>query len=111
MHLAPEAAAGDEREALAALRELVGELHRDAAAERVADDGRLLVAEGEADVAQAAGERAERVVAARLRRLAVAEQVGGEDRVVAERASIVASHCAERPVIPWISRMSGPLPS
>ena len=86
MDLAAEPAAGDEREALAALRELVGELHRDAAAERVADDGRALVAERERDVAEPARKRAERVVAARLRRLAVAEQVGGEDReVVRER--------------------------
>ena len=37
VHLAAEPAAGDEHEALRALGELVGELHRDAAAERVPD--------------------------------------------------------------------------
>ena len=81
MHLAAEAAAGDEHEALDALGELVGELHRDAAAERVADDRRALVPERDEQVAHAAGERAERVVAARLGRRAVAEQVGGDHRV------------------------------
>jgi hypothetical protein len=66
VHLASEAAAGDEREALAALGELIGELHRDAAAERVTDDGGAIVTEGEEDVAHAAGVGAQRVVAARL---------------------------------------------
>ena len=79
--LAAEAAAGDEHEALAALGELVGELHRDPAAERVADDGRAVVPEREHQVAHAAGVGAERVVAARLGRLAVAEQVGREHGV------------------------------
>ena len=82
MHLAAEAAARDEHQALAALGELVGELHRDPAAERVADDRRAVVAEGDHRVADGARVGAERVVAARLRRLAVAEQVGREHRVV-----------------------------
>ena len=82
MHLAAEAAAGDEHEALAALGELVGELHRDPAAERVADDRRAVVAERDHRVAHGARVGAERVVAARLRRLAVAEQVGREHGVL-----------------------------
>src|ERR1019366_5776255 len=40
MHLAAEASAGDEDEALAALDELIRELHRDPAAERMPDDRR-----------------------------------------------------------------------
>ena len=45
--LRAEAAAGDEHEPLDHLGELVGELHRDPAAERVADERRALVAERE----------------------------------------------------------------
>ena len=60
-----ETAAGDEHEPLAALGELVGELHRDAAAERVPDDRDAVVAERGQQVADAAGVRAERVVTAR----------------------------------------------
>ena len=82
LHLAPEAAARDQHEPLAALRELVGHLHRHAAAERVADDRAAVVAERAEEVANAAGVGAERVVAARLRRFAVAEQVGRDDGVV-----------------------------
>ena len=63
-----EAAAGDQHQALDHLRELVGELQRDAAAERVADQGRPLVAERQQQVAQPAGEAAQRVVAAAGRR-------------------------------------------
>ena len=85
--LAPEAAAADEREALGALGELVGELHRDAAAERVARDADAVVAEGGDEVAQPAGVGAERVVAARLGRAPVAEEVGREDVVVAGQAA------------------------
>src|SRR5262249_53989463 len=59
----PEPAARDEHEPFAALGELVGELHRDAAAERVPDDARPLVPEGAEEIAHAAGIRAEGVVA------------------------------------------------
>ena len=81
--LGAEPAAGDEHQPLDHLRELVGELHRDPAAERVADDGRPLVAERQQQVAQAAGEGAERVVAAAGLGGAVAGQVGGDHGVVA----------------------------
>ena len=111
MHLAAEAAAGDQDEALAALGELVGELHRDAAAERVADDRRAVVAERDHRVADGARVCAERVVAARLGRLAVAQQIGREHLWSAARCSIAGSHWSERPVIPWIRTISGPSPS
>ena len=52
--LAAEAAAVHEHEPLAALGELVGELHHDAAAERVPDERRALVAERDHQVADAA---------------------------------------------------------
>ena len=111
MHLAPEAAARHEDEALAALGELVGELHRDPAAERVADDRRPVVAERDHRVADGARVGAERVVAARLGRLAVAQQVGRQHLVVAARCSIAGSHWSERPVIPWMRTISGPSPA
>ena len=55
---------------------------RHAAAERVADDRRVRVAERADQVANTARVGAERVVAARLRRVAVAEQVRRHHRVV-----------------------------
>jgi hypothetical protein len=82
MNLSPETAAVDQHEALAALGELVGELHRDPATERVADDRRALVAERDHDVADPARVGAERVVAARFGGLAVAKQIGREHLVV-----------------------------
>ena len=82
VHLAAEPAAGDEHQPFGALGELVGELHRDPAAQGVPDDRDALVAERGDDVARAAGVRSERVVPARRRRLAVAEQVGRDQREV-----------------------------
>jgi hypothetical protein len=79
VHLLAEPAAVHEHEPLAALGELVGELQRHAAAEGVADDGGPLHPQGHHEVPHAAGEGPERVVAPGLGRLAVAEQVGGED--------------------------------
>ena len=80
--LAAEPAAAHEHEALAVLGELVGELHRHAAAERVPDERRPLVPERDQQIADAARVGAQRVVAARLGRLAVAEQIGSDDREV-----------------------------
>ncbi len=80
--LAAESAAADEHEPVDEFGMLVGELHRHAAAEGVPDDGDAADVEHGEEVAQSAGERAERVVAHRLGRLAVAEQVGS-DHVVA----------------------------
>jgi hypothetical protein len=83
--LLAEAARTDEGQALHPLGELVGELHGDAATERVADDGDAVVAERVEQVAQSVRVRAEGVVAARLGRRAVPEQVGRDDvRAVAE---------------------------
>ena len=79
--LAAEPAARDQHQPLGHLRELVGQLHRDAAAERVADDRRAVVADRAHQVADAAGVGAERVVAARLGGVAVAEQVRRDHRV------------------------------
>ena len=80
--LPAEAAARDEDEAVHPVGEEVVELHRDAAAERVPDEGDPLDAEVVEQVAQGRGVRAERVVARRLGRLAVPEQVGHDDAVV-----------------------------
>ncbi len=74
-HLAPEPTAGDQHQPLGALGELVEELHRDTAAERVADDRRPLDADRRQQVADAGRVGAERVVAAGRRRVAVADQV------------------------------------
>ena len=83
MDLAPKPTRRDEHEALAPLGELVGELHRDPAAERVAHNRRAVVPEGDHRVAHGARVGAERVVAPRLGGLAVAQQVGREDLVIA----------------------------
>ncbi len=77
--LVPETTARHEHQPFAPLRELVGELHDDAAPERLADEGRALVPERHQQVAHAARERAERVVAARLLGRAVTDEIGGDD--------------------------------
>ena len=81
--LPAQPARGDEHEPLRALRELVGELHRHAAAERVPDDRHVIVPEGGEQVAHPARVGAERVVAARLSRGAVPEEVRCDHRVLA----------------------------
>ena len=86
-HLLAEAAAADEHEALRHLRELVGELHGDAAAQAVPHDGGALVAEHAEQVADAGGVGAEAVVASGLGRLAVARAGRGRSRCSARRAA------------------------
>src|SRR2546427_365534 len=81
VHLAPEAAARHQHQALAALGELIRELHGDAAAERVPDDRGARNPEHLEEIADAVRVRAERVVAARLGGAAVAEEVRGDDGV------------------------------
>lgn len=76
MHLGPEAAGRHDHQALGALGELVGELHRHATAEAVPDDGHLVDAEHGEQVAHAVGVAAHAVVGAGLVGPAVAEQVG-----------------------------------
>ena len=80
--LPPESAAGDEDEPLHALGEEVEELHRDPPTERVPDDGHPVDPEAIEQVAQGARVGAEGVVARRLVRLTVAEEVGHDDAVV-----------------------------
>jgi short-subunit dehydrogenase len=79
VHLAAEAAARDQNEALATLRELVGELHRDPATQRVPDDRPPLVSKCAEKIAHPVREGAKRVVAARLRGLTVTEEVRSDD--------------------------------
>src|SRR5438034_6040319 len=81
VHLAPEAAARDQDQTLAALGELIRELHRDAAAERVPDDRGARNPEHLEEVADAVRVRAERVVAARLGGATVPEEVRRHDGV------------------------------
>ena len=69
-------AGADEDQPIHQLRELVGELHRHAAAERVADDGDPFDVEHAEQIAHAVGVRGHRVVGARLVGLAVAQQIG-----------------------------------
>ena len=80
MDLAAQAAAAHEHHPVDLLGVLVGELHRDAAAERVPDDRRRVDPQRDQQVAHARGVRAQRVVAARLGRQAVAEQIGRDAR-------------------------------
>jgi AcrR family transcriptional regulator len=89
-----EAAAGDQHQALAALGELVGELHRDPTAERMADHRCAFDAERSAQIAQGTRERAEGVVAGALRRAAVAGQVNRYDLVAAGEAVEDGLPCA-----------------
>ena len=79
----PETAGGDQDHPLGALGELVGELHRHAAAEAVADHRHLVDPEHGEQVTHAVGVAADAVVGARLVREPVAEQVGGDHRVAA----------------------------
>jgi len=80
VHLPPETAAPNQHEALAELRELVGELHGHAAAERVSDDRGALVPEDDEHIPEERRVRAQRIVTRRLRRLPVAEEVRRDDR-------------------------------
>ena len=80
-HLGAEPAARDQRQPLDPLRELPEELHRDPAAERVPDHRRRADPERGEQVADRRSVGADRVVAARGRRVAVADQVGSDHRV------------------------------
>ena len=79
--LAAQSAAADQDQALHPVGEQVAELQRDATAEGVADQGDLFDVEAVEEVAQGGGMGAERVVAHRLRRGTVAEQVGHDHPV------------------------------
>ena len=111
--VAAEAAAGDQHEPLGALGELVGELHRDAAAERVADHGDAVVAER----GQRRRARRWRARRASSRRAGVAdspwpEQVGRDHReVLAQQRGDRAPTCRDELAIPCRSSSAGPLPA
>ncbi len=81
-HLGAEPPARDKDEPFAHLRVLVGELQRDAAAQRVPDDGGRRDAEQHQQVAHPIGEAAQRVVRPWLVAVPVSEQVGRDNRVV-----------------------------
>ena len=85
--LAAEAAGGDQHHPLGALGELVGELHRHAAAEAVADHGHLVDAEHGQQVTHAVGVAAHAVVGPRLVGESVPEQVR-RDHGVAPRQGV-----------------------
>ena len=72
-------ARADQDQPVHQLRELVGELHRDATAERMPDHGDPLDVEHAEQVPHAVGVGGDGVVGARLVGLAVAEQVGRDD--------------------------------
>jgi len=81
--LTSEAAARNQHEPLDALRELVEELHGHPAAQGVPHDVGPLDPDCREQVADAGGMGAQRVVPPRCRRVAVADQVGCDDRVPA----------------------------
>ena len=99
----------DEDEALAVLGKLVGELHRDSAAERMPDE------RGPRYRAPPAGRgcrtlRAQRIVAARLGGFAVAEHIRGRSRCDPGRAGIASVQVCELPAMPWMRTITGPRP-
>ena len=108
VHLAAEAAAADQHEALAELGELVGELHGHTAAERVADERRALVPEDEQQVAEQGRVGAQRIVAGRLRRLPVAEKIRREDREPAGQAGADRRPCRRAARHPVDEQEDGP---
>ena len=84
-NLRAQPAAGHEHQPLGDLGELVGELHCDPAAERMPDERRAFVAEHDEQVAQASGERPERVIASTGCRAAVARKIGRHDGVACRK--------------------------
>jgi hypothetical protein len=72
------------------------------------DERDPVVAERGEQVADAAGVRAERVVAARLGGRAVAEQVGGDHVAGLAEPAITCSHCEAREAMPCTSTTTGP---
>jgi len=78
----PTPPAAHEDQALAPLGELVGELCRHPAAERMAHDRDALDLEHAQEVAHAVGEAGHGVVGPRLLRAPVAEQVRGSNRLI-----------------------------
>ena len=82
MHAARDATGRDEHEPLTALGELIRELHRDAAAERVSDHGRAFDVEHAQQVAHAVRVGCDRIVGAGLVGPTMPEEVGRDHRVI-----------------------------
>ncbi len=82
MDVLGDATGRDQHEAIHHVWELVGELHRYAAAERVPDDGDVLDAERRQKIPHAVGVRGYRVIRAWLVGTAVTQQVRCDDRVL-----------------------------
>ena len=78
----PHSPAAHQDEPLAAIGELVGELRRHTAAQRMPDHGDAVDLEDAQEVAHAVGEARHGVVGPRLLGASVAEEVRGDDRVV-----------------------------
>ena len=102
-HLRTHAAGSDQHDPLGQFGELVGKLHRDAAAEAVSDDRDPFDPQHGQQIAHPVGVPAQRVVGARFGRLAVAEQIGRDDRVMAGQQSddripgvVVAGHAVQQ---------------
>src|ERR1700742_250729 len=75
-----DAAGADQDQSFDEMRELVRELHRDPAAERMADDGGPLDVQDGKQVAHPVGVRRDRIVGAWFVRLPVTQQVDGDHR-------------------------------
>jgi hypothetical protein len=75
-------ASADQTNTLATLRKLIGELHRDAAAKRVADHGHSFDIEDGQEIAHRVGIGGDRVVGSGLVRLTVSKQIGRDDGVI-----------------------------
>ncbi len=82
VEFAAQPARADQHQPVDPFGKQVGQLHRDAATQRMPDHRRRRHVQGIEQVAQAGGVRSERVVAQGFVRLAVAEQVGRQHPVV-----------------------------
>jgi len=77
----------------------------------VPDDGGALHADGGEQVADAGGVRAEGVVPARRGGVAVSDEVGRDDHVVAARLAATDCQWLEELSMPWMSTIGSPLPA
>ena len=75
------------------------------------DERRAFVAEQDEQVAEASGERPERVIASTGRRGAVARKIGRDTVWCRASGSITSCQFPMLPAIPWISSSTGPLPA
>ena len=110
-HLLAEAATRHQRKPLDLVGELVEELHRDPAAERVADERRRLDADRGQKVADHRRVGADRVVAANRGGVTVADQVGNDTVCVSASRSATSRQCFDEFTIPWTITTGGPEPA